>query len=88
MMHAKWYYFESLAQMKPETEFNIAQLNFLQLNLPWGLPNYGSMKKNDGQGMLNSIVPTFVVLPWGLILMCNVQRFLTLHKHLFPIRSL
>ena len=45
MMHAKWYYFESLAQIKPETGFNIAQLNFLRLNLPWGLPNYRSMKK-------------------------------------------
>jgi hypothetical protein len=44
-MHAKWYYFETLAQIKPETGFNIAQLNFLQLNLLWGLPNHRSMKK-------------------------------------------
>ena len=46
----------------------------------------GTVKKKKKDYDSSSDVPTFVVLPRGAH--PGVQRFLSLHKHLFPIRSL
>ena len=49
-------------------------------------PSSSSFPNNKEQFDSASHVPTFVVLPRGAH--PGVQRFLALHKHLFPIRSL
>ena len=48
--------------------------------------NNGTAKGLEEDGLVNGPLPTYVVLPRGAH--PDVQRFLSLHKHLFPIRSL
>eukprot|EP00581_Thalassiosira_minuscula_P009567 CAMPEP_0183703710 /NCGR_PEP_ID=MMETSP0737-20130205/1353_1 /TAXON_ID=385413 /ORGANISM="Thalassiosira miniscula, Strain CCMP1093" /LENGTH=1131 /DNA_ID=CAMNT_0025930507 /DNA_START=86 /DNA_END=3481 /DNA_ORIENTATION=- len=53
----------------------------------WSLGLYDkSIDETDTDGIVNGPLPTYVVLPRGAH--PDVQRFLSLHKHLFPIRSL
>jgi nanoRNase/pAp phosphatase (c-di-AMP/oligoRNAs hydrolase) len=82
---------ESPAQIVPETGFNVVlthcTADFDSLASAVGLAKLWSHGKTiTGKEYIGKEVPTFVVLPRGAH--PAVQRFLALHKHLFPIRSL
>ena len=47
---------------------------------------YDEDNSSDDDSVVNGPLPTYVVLPRGAH--PDVQRFLSLHKHLFPIRSM
>lgn len=83
---------ESPAQIVPETGFNVVlthcTADFDSLASAVGLAKLWSHGKTitGKEYLATKEVPTFVVLPRGAH--PGVQRFLALHKHLFPIRSL
>jgi nanoRNase/pAp phosphatase (c-di-AMP/oligoRNAs hydrolase) len=92
---------EHPAKVVPKTGFNVVlthcTADFDSLASAVGLAKLWSAEKNGGGTAVAtddpdetfdsaSDVPTFVVLPRGAH--PGVQRFLALHKHLFPIRSL
>lgn len=52
----------------------------------WSLGMYDEDHNDDDESIVNGPLPTYVVLPRGAH--PDVQRFLSLHKHLFPIRSM
>eukprot|EP00986_Skeletonema_menzelii_P009930 scaffold4643_cov174-Skeletonema_menzelii.AAC.2 len=52
----------------------------------WSLGIYDEDHEDDDDSIVNGPLPTYVVLPRGAH--PDVQRFLSLHKHLFPIRSM
>lgn len=52
----------------------------------WSLGIYDEDHDDDDDSIVNGPLPTYVVLPRGAH--PDVQRFLSLHKHLFPIRSM
>ena len=53
----------------------------------WSLGLYNeNIEESDKNSVVNGPLPTYVVLPRGAH--PDVQRFLSLHKHLCPIRSL
>jgi hypothetical protein len=53
----------------------------------WSLGIYDEdFSEEEREGVVHGPLPTYVVLPRGAH--PDVQRFLSLHKHLFPIRSL
>ena len=52
----------------------------------WSLGIYDEDHDDDDNNIVNGPLPTYVVLPRGAH--PDVQRFLSLHKHLFPIRSM
>jgi len=52
----------------------------------WSLGLYDEVHDDDDDSIVNGPLPTYVVLPRGAH--PDVQRFLSLHKHLFPIRSM
>lgn len=52
----------------------------------WSLGMYDEDHNDDDESITNGPLPTYVVLPRGAH--PDVQRFLSLHKHLFPIRSM
>jgi nanoRNase/pAp phosphatase (c-di-AMP/oligoRNAs hydrolase) len=84
---------EQPAKMVPKAGFNVvlthctadfdSLASAVGLAKLWSNPN---AEKQDSFDSSSSNVPTFVVLPRGAH--PGVQRFLALHKHLFPIRSL
>eukprot|EP00544_Gedaniella_sp_CCMP2646_P014290 CAMPEP_0202488054 /NCGR_PEP_ID=MMETSP1361-20130828/6200_1 /ASSEMBLY_ACC=CAM_ASM_000849 /TAXON_ID=210615 /ORGANISM="Staurosira complex sp., Strain CCMP2646" /LENGTH=781 /DNA_ID=CAMNT_0049117553 /DNA_START=156 /DNA_END=2501 /DNA_ORIENTATION=- len=83
---------EQPAKMVPKAGFNVvlthctadfdSLASAVGLAKLWSNPN----TEQDSFDSSSSNVPTFVVLPRGAH--PGVQRFLALHKHLFPIRSL
>ena len=84
---------ESPAQIVPETGFNVVlthcTADFDSLASAVGLAKlweHGKTMADKEYLSTEQHVPTFVVLPRGAH--PGVQRFLALHKHLFPIRSL
>jgi len=93
---------EQPALIVPASGFNVVlthvTADFDSLASAVGLAKLWSLNKEEGEGEVEdsgkgrknfdsqSRVPTFVVLPRGAH--PDVQRFLNLHKHLFPIRSL
>lgn len=89
---------EQPAKVVPQTGFNVVlthcTADFDSLASAVGLAKLWSAPENEDVISTNdtdsydssSHVPTFVVLPRGAH--PGVQRFLALHKHLFPIRSL
>ncbi len=52
----------------------------------WSLGLYDEDHDGEDDSIVNGPLPTYVVLPRGAH--PDVQRFLSLHKHLFPIRSM
>lgn len=52
----------------------------------WSLGLYDEDHDGEDDSVVNGPLPTYVVLPRGAH--PDVQRFLSLHKHLFPIRSM
>lgn len=52
----------------------------------WSMGLYDEEHNGDDESIVNGPLPTYVVLPRGAH--PDVQRFLSLHKHLFPIRSI
>jgi len=52
----------------------------------WSLGFYDENHDDNANSIVNGPLPTYVVLPRGAH--PDVQRFLSLHKHLFPIRSM
>ena len=84
---------EQPAKVVPQTGFNVVlthcTADFDSLASAVGLAKlWSNPSTNDQDDSYDSSsnVPTFVVLPRGAH--PGVQRFLALHKHLFPIRSL
>jgi len=85
---------EQPAKVVPQTGFNVVlthcTADFDSLASAVGLAklwaNPSENGADDSSYDSSSSVPTFVVLPRGAH--PGVQRFLALHKHLFPIRSL
>lgn len=86
---------EQPAKVVPQTGFNVVlthcTADFDSLASAVGLAKLWSSNSDDDNESddsydSSSAVPTFVVLPRGAH--PGVQRFLSLHKHLFPIRSL
>ena len=83
---------EQPAKMVPKAGFNVVlthcTADFDSLASAVGLAKLWSNPNTqpDSFDSSSSNVPTFVVLPRGAH--PGVQRFLALHKHLFPIRSL
>lgn len=84
---------EQPAKMVPHSGFNVVlthcTADFDSLASAVGLAKLWSTQtehNNHSSYGSSSNVPTFVVLPRGAH--PGVQRFLALHKHLFPIRSL
>lgn len=86
---------EQPAQIVPASGFNVVlthcTADFDSLASAVGLAKLWSKNQNDDdvdseKFDSQSHVPTFVVLPRGAH--PGVQRFLNLHKHVFPIRSL
>jgi nanoRNase/pAp phosphatase (c-di-AMP/oligoRNAs hydrolase) len=82
---------EQSAKVVPLSGFNVVlthcTADFDSLASAVGLAKLWANNEHDSQSYdSSSNVPTFVVLPRGAH--PGVQRFLALHKHLFPIRSL
>ena len=87
---------EQPARTFPQTGFNVvlthATADFDSLASAVGLAKLWSIEGGEEISSENKVfdspshVPTFVILPRGTH--PGVQRFLALHKHLFPIRSL
>jgi nanoRNase/pAp phosphatase (c-di-AMP/oligoRNAs hydrolase) len=82
---------EQSAKVVPLSGFNVVlthcTADFDSLASAVGLAKLWANHEHDSQSYdSSSNVPTFVVLPRGAH--PGVQRFLALHKHLFPIRSL
>ena len=87
---------ESPALIVPDTGFNVvlthctadfdSLASAVGLAKLWAHGNSMALNNDDKEESSQAIVPTFVVLPRGAH--PAVQRFLALHKHLFPIRSL
>ena len=88
---------EQPAKVVPQTGFNVvlthctadfdSLASAVGLAKLWSSSHAGNATEVDSESYdSSSDVPTFVVLPRGAH--PGVQRFLALHKHLFPIRSL